>query len=214
MKTYILQKVNKCDAEKVIVEDGVTQIEDDEFCGCDYLRKIIMPNTLKYIGQFAFSNCRGLTRISIPENVTNIDYDAFNNCEKLKRVDITNMAKWCSINFHNYFANPLAYGHKLYLNDELVTNLVIPNGIEKIKDYTFCGCDSITTIDIPDGVTYIGIWAFAHCHNLKRVNIPNSVMTMKSGVFHSCDDIVVYTDNEYVIDYCNKNEIKVIRKKN
>lgn len=214
MKTYILQNVSKYDAEKVIVEEGVTEIEDSEFCSCDCLRKIILPNTLKYIGQFAFSNCRGLKRISIPESVRHIDYDAFNNCEKLQRVDITNMAMWCTINFHTYFSNPLVYGRNLYLNEKLVTNLVIPNGIIKVKDYAFCGCDSITNVDIPDGVTYIGIWAFAHCHNLKRVNIPNSVTTMKSGVFHSCENIVVYTDNEYVIDYCNKNEIKVIRNKN
>lgn len=214
MKTYLLQKVTKYEAEIVIVEEGITEIEDGEFYNCDCLRKIIIPNTLKRISQFAFFNCRGLAKISIPESITNIDYNAFYNCEKLKRVDITNMTKWCSINFHNYFANPLVYGQKLYLNEKLVTNLIIPNGVEKIKDYTFCGCDSITTIDIPDGVTYIGIWAFACCHNLKRVNIPNSVTTMKRGVFHSCDDIVVYTDNEYVIDYCNKNEIKVIRNQN
>ena len=31
---------------------------------------------------------------------------------------------------------------------------------------------------------------------------------MGDGVFYKCKDIVVVTDNKYVIDYCKKNNIK------
>ena len=79
------------------------------------------------------------------------------------------MTAWCNIVFGNSSANPLSYAKKLYLNDELVTELVIPDGITAINNYAFYYLTSITSVTIPDSVTTIGSDAFYNCSNLKTV---------------------------------------------
>ncbi len=37
----------------------------------------------------------------------------------------------------------------------IATEVIIPNGVQKIPSYAFCNCSSLTSISIPDGVTTI-----------------------------------------------------------
>lgn len=46
------------------------------------------------------------------------------------------------------------------------TEVVIPEGVEKIGDSAFYCCTNLTTINIPDSVMSIGISAFEGCENL------------------------------------------------
>ena len=98
-------------------------------------------------------------------------------------VYITDIAAWCNIEFEsNYSANPLQ-GTNLYINDKLVTELVIPDGITAIKNYTFAGCCSITSVVIPNSVTSIGAYAFYVCNKLTSISIPNSVVSIGDFAF-------------------------------
>jgi len=117
------------------------------------------------IGSSAFSGCKSLTSIMIPDSVTSIGGGAFDGCEDLSSVYIADLVAWCGINFGNSTANPLYYAKNLYLNGELVTDLVIPDGV---TDYAFCGCSSLTSITIPDSVTSIGC-AFSGCTGLTKI---------------------------------------------
>ena len=89
----------------------------------------VIPDSVTSIGNNAFVGCIGLNSISIPENVTSIGDGAFWDCTALTGVYITDLVAWCNIDFIDYGSQPLRYAEKLYLNDELVTNLVIPNGV-------------------------------------------------------------------------------------
>jgi hypothetical protein len=95
------------------------------------------------------------------------------------------MSAWCNINF-NSGSN---LGANLYLNNELVTNLVIPDGVETIKMHTFYGCDSIKTLKLPDSVTKIESYAFANCNNLKEVSLSKNLTILEESVFAGCYNI-------------------------
>ena len=76
--------------------------------------------------------------------------------------------------------------YALYLNGELVTNLVIPDGITEIKNETFRGCQLFTELIIPEGVVSIGRYAFNSCTSLVNISFPNSLTTLYRGAFSGC----------------------------
>jgi len=49
---------------------------------------------------------------------------------------------------------------KLYLNNKLITDLVIPDGVTSIGQSAFYNCSGLTSVTIPNSVTSIGEYAF------------------------------------------------------
>ncbi len=176
--------------ETINIPDSVTSIGDYAFYGCDSLESITIPDSVTSIGEDAFSYCSSLTSITIPDSVTSIGSSAFWGCSSLKSVHISDIAAWCKIDFSYSSSNPLYYAKNLYLNGELVTELVIPEGVTIIGDYAFSGCSSLTSITIPDSVTSIGSHAFDCCSSLTSITIPDSVTSIGSYAFDNCYKLI------------------------
>ncbi len=149
-----------CDeTEKILV--GYTGTETE----------LILPSHITKIYQGAFKDCSSLTSVTIPDSVISIGASAFGGCDNLTSVYISNIEAWCNISFSNVSANPLDSAENLYLNNELITEIEIPDTITEIKACAFYGCDSLTSITIPDSVISIGANAFGGCDNLTSVYI-------------------------------------------
>lgn len=116
--------------------------------------------------------------ITIPSTVTEINYQAFYGCTGLTAVHISDLKKWCSINFAGGETNPLYYAHHLYLNGQEVVNLTIPSGITTIYNSAFYGCHGLNTVTIPNSVTRIWGSAFGDCIGLTTVTMPNTITQM------------------------------------
>ena len=101
-------------------------------------------------------------------------------------VYITDLAAWCGIGFNTSDSNPLSYAHNLYLNGELVTDLVIPDSVTSIGWYAFYDCDGLTSVTIGDSVTSIGDDAFRGCSGLTSVTIGNGVTSIGDWAFSGC----------------------------
>ena len=141
---------------------GLAEIADNAFEGCVSLVKITLPEQITTIGISAFEGCTNLKKIEIPDSVTSIGEHAFYGCTSLARVDISDLSAWCKIGFGND-ANPLRNGAKLYLDNNEITELVIPSDITEIKKDAFQGYTSLTSVTIHDSVTSIGYAAFYGC---------------------------------------------------
>ena len=61
----------------VVIEDGVTNIGEDAFCGYKNLTSVTIPDSVTSIGSSAFDGCTGLTSVTIPDSVTSIGYRSF-----------------------------------------------------------------------------------------------------------------------------------------
>ena len=156
---------------------GLTSIGRAAFNLCENLSSITLPNSVTTIESWAFAACSGLNSISIPNSVTTIGFKAFMNCTNLSSVCISDLAAWCAIPFkddddHDFSeTNPLKYAHHLILNGEEVTELVIPDGVSTIGNYSFQNCTGLTSVTLPTSITSIGKCAFEDCKNLSSVNI-------------------------------------------
>ena len=169
------------------IPNSVTTIGDALFSGCSKLASISIGNGVTSISSSTLSGCSGLTSISIGNGVKTIGVAAFENCDNLQKVNISDVAAWCKIDFQveeayysvagiyesmdNHYSNPLLITHNLYLNDEKIENLIIPEGVTTIADYSFIGCTSISSVYIPSSVTSIGKNVFYGCDNIQKVNI-------------------------------------------
>lgn len=169
----------------------MTSFDAETFKGCSSLTSIEFPNNVTTIGDYAFEDCSGLTSVTIPPSVTTIKRDAFWKCSGLKYVYITDLAAWCNIDFTGGDANPLFYTKRLFLNNEEVKDLVIPDGVTTIKDITFYDCRGLTSVTIPSSVTSIGFRAFMFCSGLTSVSIGNGVTSIGDEAFYGADIPVV-----------------------
>lgn len=168
----------------ITIPNSVISIGNESFSGCSNLECVVISNGITKIGDFAFSNCYELKEITIPPSLLSIGTWAFSFCtKKLTRVNIADLAAWCKISFVSNKSNPLLFAHNLYLNGELITDLVIPNTVESIGKRTFINCDSLTSLTIPMSVTNIEKSAFGDCCGLKSVTMPLRFQNMITKIF-------------------------------
>ena len=161
----------------------------------------IIGDSVFGIGDHVFAGCSNMSSITIGKNVARIGYESFTSCESLSDVHIFDIAAWCS---SIEFSDPDTYilgSRNLYLADELITDLIIPEGTNIINNGAFWGCNSITSVTIPGSVSYIGESAFAECQNLKRAYIGNGVESIGDAAFFSCKKLnTIYIPNSLEVE--------------
>ena len=185
---------------------AVTSIGNSAFSWCDSLESVTIPDSVTSIGDWAFARCYSLESVVIGDSVTSIGYWAFYYCRSLTEVYITNLSNWCNMAFSNSDSNPLYYADNLYLNGELVTNLVIPDDVTQIKSCVFFGCSSLVSVTIPDSVTSIGDDAFCGCSSLVSMTIPDSVTSIGDWAFRGCSSLyVVYNNSDLLLEIGSSN---------
>ena len=118
------------------------------------------------------------------------------------------LAAWCRIDYINH--EDTIGNHRpvadLYLNNKLLTDVVVPDGITGIGDFDFNYRPSLKSVTIPDGVTAIGDRAFAGDKSLTSITISDSVTRIYEHIFEGCSKPpIIITHNSYVKDYCNKH---------
>lgn len=182
----------------VTIPAGVTNISKNVFENCSSLTSVTIPESVMSIGDWAFSGCISLMSVTISSNIASIGDSAFYGCRSLKGVNISSIDAWCKIKFGTISANPLYYAHNLYLNGNLIENLVLLDGVTSIGGGAFCGCTNLASVTIPSSVISIGNSAFFGCTNLTNVTIPGNVISIGNSAFYNCSNLTSVTIQAYV----------------
>ena len=185
------------DITSVTIGDNVTAIGQGSFFLCRRLVSVQIGSSVTSIGAGAFASCSSLTSLSIPASVNTIGDYAINSCESLTAIHITDLSAWCEMTFGEC-ANPLIEAQHLFLNGELVTDLIVPNGVTSVKNSTFAYYNKLTSVTLPYSVTTIEKSAFTGCEKLTSITLPISVTTIADWAFASCSSLerVYYSGRE------------------
>ena len=141
---------------------------------------ITIPDGVTSIGSEAFIRCLSLTSIILPSSITSIGLGAFYRLSL--NVYISDLVSWCNITFGNE-SHPFAYGGDLYLNGELITDLIIPKGVTSISKYCFYYWRNLTSVTIPSSIIMIDSQAFQGCTSLKTVyNNSKSIVIVRGDI--------------------------------
>lgn len=85
----------------IIVSEGITELGNYNFPGCENLKKVQLPQTLRYIGGGVFASDSSLEVIAIPDSVTSTSWDVFYGCKSLRSVVLSsNLTKISSNVFY------------------------------------------------------------------------------------------------------------------
>lgn len=164
--------INKNISGTVEILSGIKRIPDSAFYGCEGLEKIILPDTLEYIGCAAFRYCSALTEINIPDSVTQMDASTFYGCSDLKKVTLPSRLT--------------AIGSEMFVGCSSLVEIVVPESVTDIYVSAFSYCSSLERINLPEGLTNIDYRAFFGCEALKTLELPSSLTTLDTTAFMSC----------------------------
>ena len=114
------------------VPEGVTEIPDYAFNGCETLESVTLPDSVESIGNAAFYGCTSLREIEIPESVTFIGDEAFYDCSSLKSISIPH-----GVAILNY---------KVFSGCESLKSVTLSAGVLSVFDTAFRGCNKIANV--------------------------------------------------------------------
>ena len=145
---------------------------DEFYVNSELVDKIVVPDSITAVPRNVFAGLKTITDVTIHNGVTNIGIGAFDGCVNIKNVHISDLSNWCNIEFSDKLSNPLYYADGLYLNDELVTDVVLPDQIDTVKAYTFAGYDNLKSLVIPKSVTSINCGTLVDCNGIISLTLP------------------------------------------
>ncbi len=190
--------------ETVIIGNGVKNICERAFEECFSLESIVIPDSVEIIGDRAFSECWNLKTITLGKNIKNVGYGVFNTSRIAELIRLTDIyytgdiESWCNIENVMGLSYAMEYAENFYVDNTLLTEVVIPETVTEIKDHTFSDIDCIQSVYIPSSVTSIGKSAFSDCSNLETVKFEDGAKTIGGYAFYDCQKLTSVTLPESV----------------
>ncbi len=173
--------------QKVIINEGITEIGVQAFYGCSNIASVTLPSTITKIQEKAFFECTNLKNINLPEGLTSIGMEAFYDCNNLTEITIPSTLT--------------SLGSSAFQNCTSLKTVILSEGMTAaIPQYAFWKA-ILTDITIPASVKKLNQNAFWAASNLKNVTIKNKDITLGNQSFSASD--IVFTVP------CNFNKTKI-----
>lgn len=233
--------VLRAQIRSVEIPEGITTIEGDPgdkqwgwiyigmFEGCDKLKKVQLPNSVKDIPRGMFLRS-GISEIVLPESLETIGEKAFGECVKLRSITMPSHIKELG---QNLFTQSMLEEFYWPENDGTTTlpsymfswcrnlrRIELPKNLTVIDSSAFTGCVELEELHIPEGVRAIKDGTFYGCKKLKRLYLPASVESIDPGkreqyldsrTFANCEKLVIYAPaGSYAETFSRKNNIPFV----
>ena len=166
------------------IPQGIVEIGPYAFSATP-IKRIVLPDSMKTIGDSAFKFCMNLHDIEISEGVISIGNCAFEGCSGLSQLDLP---------------ESITYIGERAFCDCIFQNIELPSGISSVEQGLFWNCSRLDKITIPDGVISIGDSAFWSCKNLCECILPDGLVSIGDFAFDSCTSLNTISIPDRVIE--------------
>ena len=183
----------------VTIPSTVKNVGKKAFATCKALGSVTLGDevskaSVMNIGDSVFANCPKLVKVTFNSGVNEVGSFVFDMPSAIKDVYVNDLVSYLGIKFSEEFyggqySNPTRFAENIYVNGKILKNLVIPEGVTRISNYAFYGCESLETVKFPSTLKEIGGGAFAYCSNLKDFTLPESLEIIGESAFYSCYSI-------------------------
>ena len=194
-KEYIVTGIDhhafyKCESlVSVLLPQTVKEIGDHAFNGCLKLKTINIPNGVTCIRNCTFESCSSLLSLSLPHSVIDIQDGAFFGCHNLETIDMPGVIS----------INNLAFS-----NCKNLSILSLPNCLENISSNAFGNCENLKSVTIPSSVSHIGYSPFSGCIGLMSIVVDHDNLFYDSR--ENCNAIINTSEN-CLISGCQNTSI-------
>ncbi|MDE6294264.1 MAG: leucine-rich repeat domain-containing protein, partial [Clostridiales bacterium] len=181
------------------------------FQGCDKLKKVVLPNGIKYTGKNVFNGLgaleevqlpdglleineavfygSGIKSITIPGSVTYIGFNAFRDCARLKdrKVDAQGNESENGTLVKGITFEPgtddLTTNNNPFYNSGL-TSIEIPARMSKLGTYAFANCNSLASVTFEANSTLTGIGTSSFWGtSITTITLPDSITSIGNSAF-------------------------------
>ena len=157
-------------AGDVEIPEGVEEIGQYAFYGCENLDGVIFPNGLRIIGAYAFKNCTNLKHLVLPETIEEIYDNAFERCTALEEIDMQCLSIWP--------------GWTVFSKCSGLSSLSLPEGMTKTGNFSFSECTGMESLALPSSLQEIEQGSFYGCTGLTGdLQIPDMVERIGASSF-------------------------------
>lgn len=158
--------------ERVIIPDSIKTIGENAFLSCFNLASVECGDGVENIGTSAFESCLNLTSVQFGKSVADIGDRAFYECKKLAAVDLP--------------ASVTRVGDSAFANCSSLASLTVSDAAAEIGSAAFADCAVLSTLDLGGSLVSIGAGAFSACVGLDSVTISDSVTSVGESAFREC----------------------------
>ena len=168
---------NNCTSLKgIIIPNSVVYVEESAFIGCKSLKTVTLSKNVKFnlAEKRIFSGCTSLESIVIPKNITTIGQEAFAG-SGLKKLTIE--------------PNGCKYIGQAAFKATLLTEVVLPVGVETMGYLSFAGINPLKTVTLGSTIKSVDTFTFYEVPSVTTVNmislkkIPIAVFNFEDKTF-------------------------------
>lgn len=177
------------------------------YIGGELLVDLIIPESVTVIPKKTFSGLSALESITFHKEVVKCESEAFSYCENLKEIYVPDLETWFEncyeVVWNNFSGKNI---ETLYINNEPVVDLVIPEHIDAIEQFAFYSYKKLRSITFTKPIKQFGNHWAAHCDGLEAIYV-DSFEIWNGCKFRDATDNPIsqadylYIDGEPVVDF-------------
>ena len=191
--------------KKLVIPESVKSLGNKMCYGAKNLEEVVLPNNITVIPDYAFENCSSLTNINIPTSLVQIRANAFSQTALKEFIAPESLKEiWL-------------YAFK---DAKELTKVELKN-VTEIGNMVFENCEKLESIVIPETLEEIGASVLGGCSSLQDIDLPNKPLALDHNTFYGSayyedksnwENGVLYVDNYLLAinsDFLNVTEYEV-----